>query len=119
MVMTKTSESKYKHRCELNEECYIILKHFGRLKYYDTLVIYSKIESIADQAQSEWLGFVTTIKSFILKQNSGMQRYVQNQVQSLNSGMTSKMESMQNQMKDVKNKLTDLDTNFDLRVKSV
>lgn len=50
MVMTKTSESKYKQRSDLNVECYLVLKYYNRLKYYDTLIIYSKIESIADQA---------------------------------------------------------------------
>ena len=80
MVMAKTTENTYRHRCELNAECYSILKIFNQLDYFDTLIIYSKVENIAEQAQTEWLGFVTTIKSFILKQNAGMQRHVQNQV---------------------------------------
>jgi hypothetical protein len=40
-------------------------------------------------------------------------------VESLNQGMSSKMDSMKTQMKDVNKKLTELDTNFELRVKSV
>lgn len=40
-------------------------------------------------------------------------------MESLNQGMSSKMDSMKTQMKDVNKKLTELDTNFELRVKSV
>ena len=45
MVMTSITDSKYEHRSDLNRECYLTLKYFNILYEYDTLIIYSRMES--------------------------------------------------------------------------
>jgi hypothetical protein len=72
MVMTQHTLNKYKHRCELNRECFLILETIDWLPGMNTIIVYSKFESVEDQSNSEWLGFVTTIKNFIHKQNQSL-----------------------------------------------
>ena len=70
--MTQEILNKYRHRCEFNRECFIVLKFFNLLYKYNTFIVYSRPESVEDQNNSEWLGFVTTIKNFIVKQNGSL-----------------------------------------------
>lgn len=70
--MTQHTLNKYKHRCELNRECFLILENIGWLPGMNTIIVYSKSESVEDQSNNEWLGFVTTIKNFIFKQNQSL-----------------------------------------------
>lgn len=73
--MTQHTLNKYRHRCELNRECFLILDKIGWLPTMNTIIVYSKFESVEDQSHNEWLGFVTTIKNFIIKQNTTLTTY--------------------------------------------
>ena len=46
--MTQEILNKYKHRCEFNRECFIVLKFLNLLNKYNTYIVYSKPESADD-----------------------------------------------------------------------
>merc|ERR1719329_92914 len=92
--MTQEVLNRYRHRCELNRECFLILNSFKALETYNTLIVYSKFESIED-GSSEWLGFVTTIKNFISKQNGSLAQKFNKMINIQMKNMNFRIDDMQ------------------------
>jgi hypothetical protein len=80
-VMTLQIIYRYYHRADLNLECRRFLSNFMNLETYDCLLIQTAIEdelttnTYGAEGESQWLGFVNTIKRYIAQQN-----YKQNEI---------------------------------------
>ena len=98
-VMEQSVIRKYADRADLNRECRLVYRFFGLLKDIDSSFICSKDDSEDLAGADSHMGFVKSIKDFVIGENAKIQAKSSAQVVEIKKAMADQMALMKEQMK--------------------